>query len=110
MRLKDRKNPRALIHFPAEFFIDDKKTECMVVDISLSGLRINFSSEKKLPKNFEILVFVLPDIPPLQTSVKKIWRNKLQAGLEFIDLGNKEKKVFDALIKIHRAENLSLDI
>ena len=110
MSLKDRKNPRALIHFPAEFLIDAKKTECMVVDISLSGLRINISSEKDIPKNFEIFIFVLPEISPLQTHVKKIWRNKLQAGLEFTNLGKKEIKVFDALIKIHRAENLSLDL
>lgn len=108
MSIKDRKYPRALIHFPAKYFIKDTKVDCMIVDLSLSGLRINISTDKELPKNFEISILILPETPPLFTKVKKIWRNKLQAGLEFTKLGKKEKKVFNALIKIHRAETISL--
>ncbi len=108
MSVKDRKNPRALIHFPAEYSINDKKIDCMIVDLSLSGLRINITNDKELPHSFDLCIFILPETPPLFTKVKKIWRNKLQAGLEFIKLGQKEKKVFDALIKIHRAETISL--
>ncbi len=108
MSLKDRKKPRALIHFPAEYFINENKTSCMVVDISLSGLRMNLPKDKEIPKTFEIFVFILPETPPLHMKVKKIWRNQLQAGLEFINLGKKEKMVFDALIKIHRAETLHI--
>ena len=108
MTLKDRKSPRALIHVPAEYFISDQKIDCMIVDISISGLRINIQRDKEVPKNFEISLFILPEILPLQARVKKVWRNKLQAGLEFINLGKKEKKVFDALIRIHRAENIEI--
>ena len=108
MTLKDRKNPRALIHVPAEYLSSNKKIDCMIVDLSISGLRINIESDKELPKSFEILLFILPETPPLQATVKKIWRNKIQAGLEFINLGKKEKKVFDALIKIHRADNIEI--
>jgi hypothetical protein len=108
MNIKDRKNPRALIHVPAEYYVSNLKIDCLVVDLSISGIRINIDNNKKLPKNFEILLFILPETPPLQAKVQKVWRNKLQAGLEFIELGKKEKKVFDALIKIHRAENIEI--
>jgi hypothetical protein len=108
MKSKGRKNPRALIHFHGEYFIDNLKIDCMIVDLSISGLRINLTRDKELPRNFEISVFILPEMAPIQTKVKKIWRNQLQAGLEFINIGKKEKKVFDALIKIHRAETLQI--
>ena len=108
MSLKDRKNPRALIHVPAEYFISNKKMDCMIVDLSISGLRMNIQRDKEVPKNFKLSLFILPEIPALEVKVKKVWRNKLQAGLEFVELGKKEKKVFDALIRIHRAENIQI--
>ena len=101
----DRDNPRAIVRFPTHITEQEGSEEifCMVLDISVSGIRILLSPNDDLKKKLEIKMSLLPNVT-LYLEAKRVWRAGDLAGLHFENLSRKNFLVLSSLVKIHRAE------
>lgn len=105
MSYRDRKKPRSIVRFTGEIDINDNPlTDCMIVDLSVTGARIHIEEKSKLPQKFILLVHIFPEMPPLKIKARRVWRNRDLAGLHYEKLSRRDYSVIDSLVKIHRGE------
>src|SRR5438552_171914 len=88
---------RAVVRFPTEIKDFGK---CVLIDISTSGAKIQ--TPTKIPYSLELLVSVIPDIPPMIIKARTVWNENGFAGIRFSYLEKKEFLIIDSLVKIHR--------
>lgn len=104
MRNRDRKKYRSIVRFTGLITTDSITTDCMVVDLSVTGARIHIEEKSQLPQKFLLQVFLFPEMPPLKIKARRVWRNRDLAGLHYENLSRRDYSVLDSLVKIHRGE------
>ncbi len=102
---RDRKKPRSIVRFSGEISLEPKDpTDCMIVDLSVSGARIHIEEKSEMPTKFILKIQLFPDIPPMLIRAKRVWRNRDLAGVHFENLSKRDYSVIDNITKIHRGE------
>lgn len=101
---KDRKKPRSIVRFTGQIVSDTGNIDCMIVDLSVTGVRVHMDEKSILPQKFTLLIQIFPEIPPLEIKTRRVWRNRDLAGLHYENLSRRDYSVLDSLIKIHRGE------
>jgi hypothetical protein len=103
-----RDRPRMLVRRPGAWIPAGAAAQTTeIVDLSLTGARIRVTESAKAGREGELVLALIPELPPLRLKGRVVWESQGLQGIEFLPLEGRTMKVLRSLVEFHLDSGLS---